>query len=66
MKVLLMILSYLGLGLTILPSFFVFIKMIDFNDHIVLMLIGTIVWFCTSPFWMNRVEEAENDLQKQI
>ncbi len=42
--------SILGLGLVVLPVFFVLADMIsaDVNKH--LMLIGTVLWFSTAPF----------------
>jgi hypothetical protein len=39
------ILSYLGLGLTLLPSFLVFSGKIGWNLHVHLMLAGMILWF---------------------
>jgi len=57
MRKLLMILSFCGLGLTIIPSFFVYIKIIGFTDHLILMLIGTVIWFGSAPAWMNRTKK---------
>lgn len=54
MKTLLKILSAIGLILTLLPSFLVFAGVIEFDTHKLLMLIGTILWFATAPFWMNK------------
>ena len=54
MKLILMILSYLGLALTLLPSFFVFFNAIEFSTHTQLMLAGTILWFVTAPFWIGK------------
>ena len=39
------ILSYLGLGLTLLPSLLVFSGKIDWRLHARLMLIGMFLWF---------------------
>lgn len=54
MKIILKAISYTGLALTLLPSFFVFAGQIEFKDHLVMMLIGTILWFVTAPLWMNK------------
>ena len=52
MKVLLIILSVIGLGLTIIPSIRVFTQGITIESHKQLMLIGMILWFATAPFWI--------------
>ena len=54
MKNLLKIISAIGLVLTLVPSFLVFTQTIDLENHKLLMLIGTILWFGTAPFWMNK------------
>ena len=54
MKKILIILSYIGLGLTVIPSFFVFKGIITWNLHAQLMLAGMFVWFLTAPFWMQK------------
>lgn len=53
MKTLLKILSYLGLALTAIPSFFYFMEKITHNLTLHLMTVGMIVWFVTAPFWIN-------------
>ena len=59
MKMILKAVSYTGLALTLLPSFFVFAGEIEFKDHIVMMLIGTILWFVSAPFWMNKKQNID-------
>jgi len=59
MKRLLQVLSFVGLGLTVAPAFLVFEGTITWGTHAQLMLVGTIVWFATSPFWMEH--EAPGD-----
>ncbi len=54
MKIILKIVSFIGLLLTLFPSFFVFLKTIEFDTHKNLMLLGTVMWFATAPFWMNK------------
>ena len=56
MKVLLIILSAIGLGLTIIPSVLVFAQDISLESHKQFMLIGMILWFATAPFWIKEQE----------
>jgi len=53
----LIIVSMIGLGLTVLPSFFVFAGDISLYTHKVLMFIGTVLWFITAPFWIGKKKE---------
>jgi hypothetical protein len=52
MKLILKILSAVGLGLTILPSMLVFSGAITWQTHAGLMVAGMLVWFATAPGWM--------------
>lgn len=54
MQFILKVLSYIGLILTVVPSFLVFAGVIELSFHKTLMLIGTLLWFLTAPFWMNK------------
>ena len=54
MKSLLKIVSLIGLLATIIPSFLVFWGVISLDSNKVLMIIGTLLWFSTAPFWMNK------------
>jgi hypothetical protein len=54
MKPMLVILSFLGLALTIIPAFLVFGGIITWNTHATLMLAGMILWFVTAPFWLGK------------
>lgn len=54
MQLILKVLSYIGLILTVVPSFLVFAGVIELSFHKTLMLIGTLLWFLTAPFWMNK------------
>ena len=58
-KILLKIISYIGLILTLIPSFLVFLKVIELDTNKYLMLFGTLLWFGCSPFWMNRTKKAD-------
>lgn len=52
MNLLLKILSFAGLGLTIMPSVLVFLQHLSMEDHKFLMLPGMVLWFVTAPVWM--------------
>ena len=58
-KLILKIISYAGLVLTLIPSFLVFTKVIGFETNKHLMLLGTVLWFGTCPFWMNKSKQAK-------
>ncbi|MHA6247381.1 hypothetical protein ACXYMU_05540 [Pontibacter sp. CAU 1760] len=59
MQLILKILSYLGLALTIVPSILVFSGAIELSFHKTLMLVGTLLWFVTAPFWLNKSDHPE-------
>jgi hypothetical protein len=44
--------SFVGLGLTVLPAFLVFSGTLTWNTHVVLMAVGSALWFLTAPFWL--------------
>ncbi|MCW9705253.1 hypothetical protein [Fodinibius salsisoli] len=52
MKIILIILSVLGLALTVIPSVLVFVQDISLQTHQNIMVFGMLLWFGTSPFWM--------------
>jgi len=54
MRKLLILLSFIGLGLTIVPSVLVLTGDINMDQNKKLMMIGTILWFGTVVFWMNK------------
>ncbi len=54
MKKILIVISFIGLILTILPSFLVFKTLITMEVHFWLMAAGMVLWFSTAPFWMKR------------
>ena len=53
MSVILKILSYLGLGLTIVPSVLL-LAGFAFPQYALLATIGMVLWFATAPFWINK------------
>jgi len=50
----LVIVSLIGLVLTLLPSFLVFANAISWDTYLLLMNVGTIMWFVSAPFWMGK------------
>ena len=53
MTVILKILSYVGLGLTIVPSALL-LAGFPSTRHALLATIGMVLWFVTAPFWINK------------
>jgi len=62
MRKLLILISLLSLLLTLTPSFLVFFGVITLELNKTLMLIGTIGWFATAPYWMNKKSSKEETL----
>jgi hypothetical protein len=58
MRMLLKLVSFVGLGLTVVPAFLVFAGTLTWNTHAVLMGIGALLWFATAPFWMLEADSA--------
>ena len=54
MKTLLQLASFVGLALTVVPAFLVFAGTISWEQHALAMLIGTLIWFASAPFWMKK------------
>jgi len=52
MRTALKLISFAGLGLTVVPSFLVFVGRITWDTHAALMLVGTVLWSASAPFWM--------------
>lgn len=59
-RTVLIALSSIGLGLTVVPAFLVYAGRIDWATHAWLMSIGAILWFATAPPWM-RGRDADPD-----
>ncbi len=59
MQPLLKLISLLGLSLTIIPAVLVFTETIELPLSKTLMLVGTLLWFCTAPFWMNKEKKQQ-------
>lgn len=59
MTAILKAISFVGLALTIVPAFLVFAGIIVWDTHATLMLLGTVLWFGSAPFWMGRGETQQ-------
>lgn len=51
-KTLWLIISFIGLGLTIIPSVLVFIGVLEMSMNKSLMAVGCLLWFAGAPQWM--------------
>ena len=54
MKPFLKLISIIGLLVTIIPSFLVFANIVTPDTNKLLMIVGTLLWFSSAPFWMNK------------
>ncbi len=61
LRPLLITISFLGLGLTIIPSILVLMGILDMNMNKNLMFLGTVLWFGSVIFWMNKEEDNPLD-----
>lgn len=52
------VLAIVALGLTLIPSFFVFTGDIDLDLYKKLMTIGAILWFIAAPIWFKKEKQA--------
>lgn len=52
MNYILKTISFIGLALTLFPAFFVLKGTLDDETYKMLILIGTVCWFATAPFWI--------------
>lgn len=56
MKRLVKFISYIGLGLTLIPSFLVFTGNMSLDASKMFAFVGTIIWFLSAPSWMNKAK----------
>jgi len=54
MRTIWIIISFIGLGLTIIPSILILTGHATMDQNKNLMLFGTILWFGTVALWMNK------------
>ncbi|KPL22596.1 MAG: hypothetical protein AMJ75_07780 [Phycisphaerae bacterium SM1_79] len=53
-KLILQVISFLGLALTIIPAFLVFGQVLSKEMYLRLMVLGMVLWFSTAIFWIKR------------
>ena len=58
MRIFLIVVSFIGLGLTLVPSALVLSGNTTMEQNKYLMMLGTILWFGSVIFWMNKKKEA--------
>lgn len=56
MKVIAKAISAAGLLLTVVPAYLVWAGSVTWDMHAMYMLLGTLLWFCSAPFWMKKAE----------
>lgn len=57
MRNIIIAISIICLLATFIPPCLVFVQIITPEFNKMIMLIGTIGWFITAPFWMNKKQE---------
>lgn len=60
MKSILKFISFAGLALTIVPAILVLQGSLEQEASKNLMLIGTLCWFLSAPFWLGRKSLKKN------
>lgn len=61
MQLLLKLVSLLGLGLVTVPGVLYFTNHVTHATVISTALVGTILWFASTPFWMGSDASADAD-----
>ena len=64
MKRLMKPLSWLALGLTIIPSILVLSGQMEIGTNKSLMALGMMIWFVTAPFWINRKQSEGSETKE--
>lgn len=59
MRKILVLISVAGLGLTVIPAFMVLNGTLAWESHSALMILGMILWFGSSPFWMGKGSQKD-------
>lgn len=59
MKMILKLFSFIGLALTIVPAFLVWNNNVSIDTYKNLMLIGSLTWFVSAPFWMFQKQNSQ-------
>lgn len=59
------IVAIICLLLTLVPAFLVFFQIISNDTNKLLMLIGTIGWFASAPYWMKAKQKVDEELRSK-
>lgn len=62
MNLFLKLISYAGLVLTAIPGALVFAGLLRFEQYTTWMLIGSVLWFATAPFWVGKEKNKNSPL----
>ncbi len=62
MRRILQLISAVALVATILPAMLFLLGRVDLEQVKWLMLLATIVWFASTPFWMGRPTEVKDEI----
>ena len=62
MGLVLQIISWIALGMTVLPSILFFLGRMELDSVKWILIPATVVWFAATPFWMGK-KPAEPDGQ---
>lgn len=52
MQLVLRLLSYLGIGLSLIPAVMVYLGKLDYAVYAKLMVVGMFLWFASAVFWI--------------
>jgi hypothetical protein len=63
MRTALKFISFLGLILTLLPSFLHFYGVIEFEQHKWATFLGTALYLSTAPLWMNKNKKETGNVK---
>jgi len=58
MRLVLQVISWIALAMTVLPSVAYFSGNMELDRVKWLLVLATVVWFATTPFWMDKKEES--------
>jgi hypothetical protein len=61
MKLVLKIVSWMALALLVVSPLLFYSEKISLEQNKVLLLVATIIWFATAPFWILRRDRTEEE-----
>ena len=60
MTTLLKVISFIGLGLSIIPSLLVFAGHLEMQTNLRLMVVGMLLWFGSAVFWIKPDQHSDS------